>query len=116
MQPLYYLLISLFSRRYWLEWESPIHTILVLILFVVACQFFEPYMAPIALLLVFLKYYLAHTWGAVKTVSGDEDDEQQADEDDQQQDDQPDDQDDEKSKVTPLNVYSMSYRKIEMGT
>jgi len=64
---------------------------------VVACQFFEPYMAPIALLLVFLKYYVVYSWGASKLI--DEDDEQQTDEDDQQ-DDQQDDQDDEKSKVT----------------
>ncbi|XP_029343015.1 multiple C2 and transmembrane domain-containing protein isoform X2 [Acyrthosiphon pisum] len=81
--------------EYWVEWESPIHTILVLIGFVLACQFFEPYMAPIALLLVFLRYYIAHSWGASKLI--DEDDEQQTDEDDQQ-DDQQDDQDDEKAK------------------
>lgn len=53
-------------------------------------------MAPIALLLVFLRYYVAHSWGASKLI--DEDDEQQTDEDDQ--DDQQDDQDDEKAKVT----------------
>lgn len=86
------------NLRYWVEWESPMHTVLVLITFVLVCQFFEPYMAPIALLLVFLKYYVAHSWGASKT-SNDDDDEQQTDEDDQQ-DDQQDDQDDEKSKVT----------------
>jgi len=85
-----------FNSRYWVEWESPKHTIFVLVIFVVACQFFEPYMAPIALLLVFLKYYVAHSWGASKT--SDDDDEQQTDEDDQQE-DQQDDQDDEKSKV-----------------
>lgn len=84
------------NPRYWVEWESPTHTVLVLIAFVVACQFFEPYMAPIALLLVFLKYYVACSWGASKT--SDDDDEQQTDEDDQQM-DQQDDQDDDKSKV-----------------
>jgi len=52
-------------------------------------------MAPIALLLVFLKYYIAYSWGASKLI--DDDDEQQTDEDDQ--DDQQDDQDDEKVKV-----------------
>lgn len=83
-----------------MEWESPMHTILVLITFVVACQFFEPYMAPIALLLVFLKYYVSYSWEASKI--SDEDDEQQTDEDDQQE-DQQDDQDDEKSKVTLKN-------------
>lgn len=83
--------------RYWVEWESPVHTILVLIGFVVACQFFEPYMTPIALLLVFFKYYVAHAFGGSKT--SDDDEEQQTDEDDQQ-DDQQDDQDDEKTKVT----------------
>lgn len=82
--------------RYWVEWESPMHTITVLISFVIACQFFEPYMAPIALLLVFLKYYISHAWEVVKMA--DDDDEQQTDEDDQQ-DDHIDDQDDEKSKV-----------------
>lgn len=54
-------------------------------------------MAPIALLLVFLKYYVTYSWGASKI--SDDDDEQQTDEDDQQE-DQPDDLDDEKSKVT----------------
>lgn len=83
--------------RYWVEWESPLHTILVLIAFVIGCQYFQPYMAPIALLLVFLKYYVSYSWGSSK--SGEDEDEQQTDEDDQQ-DDQPDDQDDEKSKVT----------------
>lgn len=53
-------------------------------------------MAPIALLLVFLRYYIAYSWGAFKLI--DEDDEQQTDEDDQQE-DQQDDQDDEKAKV-----------------
>lgn len=62
----------------------------------IACQYFEPYMAPIALLLVFLKYYVSHFWGASKI--GDDEDEQQTDEDDQQE-DQQDDQDDEKFKV-----------------
>lgn len=79
-----------------MEWESSMHTIIVLISFVIACQFFELYMAPIALLLVFFKYYIAHSWGVVKL--SDDDDEQQTDEDDQQ-DDHIDDQDDEKSKV-----------------
>lgn len=87
-------------HRYWLEWESPVHTVIVLIAFVVACQFFEPYMAPIVLLLVFVKYYAVYVWDASRSSSGDDDDdEQQADEDDQQDDHQPDDQDDEKFKV-----------------
>ncbi|XP_025425766.1 multiple C2 and transmembrane domain-containing protein [Sipha flava] len=81
--------------EYWVEWESPTHTVLVLITFVVTCQFFEPYMAPVALLLVFLKYYVAHSWDVSKV--NEDDDEQTTDEDDQQ-DDQQDDQDDEKSK------------------
>ncbi|VVC24173.1 Hypothetical protein CINCED_3A007544 [Cinara cedri] len=81
--------------EYWVEWESPMHTILVLIAFVLACQFFEPYMAPIALLLVFLRYYVARTWGALKV--SDDDYEQQIDEDDQQE-DRDDDQEDDKSK------------------
>lgn len=58
-------------------------------------------MAPIALLLVFLKYYVAHSWGTSKT--SDDDDEQHTDEDDQQE-DQQDDQDDEKSKVMGFMV------------
>lgn len=91
---------SLGPRRYWLEWESPVHTVIVLIAFVVACQFFEPYMAPIVLLLVFVKYYAVYVWDASKSSGGDDDDnEQQTDEDDQQDDHQPDDQDDEKFKV-----------------
>jgi amino acid permease len=88
------------------EWESPTHTVLVLITFVVTCQFFEPYMAPVALLLVFLKYYVAHSWDVSKV--NEDDDEQTTDEDDQQ-DDQQDDQDDEKSKVCRhRNSYTTS--------
>lgn len=62
-------------------------------------------MAPIALLLVFLRYYVAHSWGASKLI--DEDDEQQTDEDDQQ-DDQQEDQDDDKAKVT-CTIYIIIY-------
>ncbi|XP_050443111.1 multiple C2 and transmembrane domain-containing protein isoform X2 [Adelges cooleyi] len=81
--------------EYWVEWESPLHTILVLITFVVGCQFFEPYMAPIALVLVFLKYYISYSWDSSRTCE--DDDDQQMDEDDQQEDQQYD-QDDDKTK------------------
>ncbi|KAF4518390.1 hypothetical protein B566_EDAN010482 [Ephemera danica] len=40
------------------EWESIPRSIVSLVLFIVLCYAFEPYMVPIALLLVFLKYYI----------------------------------------------------------
>ncbi|PSN44732.1 hypothetical protein C0J52_20351 [Blattella germanica] len=42
------------------EWESTPRSIIAFVLFIVLCYYFEPYMIPIALLLIFLKYYLVH--------------------------------------------------------
>jgi hypothetical protein len=40
------------------EWESTPRSIVALVTFIVLCYYFEPYMVPIALLLIFLKYYI----------------------------------------------------------
>ncbi|XP_033608246.1 multiple C2 and transmembrane domain-containing protein isoform X2 [Cryptotermes secundus] len=42
------------------EWESTPRSIVAFVMFIVLCYYFEPYMIPIALLLVFLKYYVVH--------------------------------------------------------
>jgi hypothetical protein len=44
------------------EWESTPRSIIALVTFIVLCYYFEPYMIPIALLLVFLKYYIVSTF------------------------------------------------------
>ncbi|XP_050521160.1 multiple C2 and transmembrane domain-containing protein [Daktulosphaira vitifoliae] len=79
--------------EYWAEWECPLHTIIFLIVFVIICQFFELYMAPIVLILIFLKFYFTYVWNINK--SFEDDDEQQTDDDDLDDDH---DQDDDKSK------------------
>ncbi|KAK1125389.1 hypothetical protein K0M31_005758 [Melipona bicolor] len=40
------------------EWESKMRSIIALIIFVLGCYYFEPYMFPAAALLILLKYYL----------------------------------------------------------
>ncbi|RZF41506.1 hypothetical protein LSTR_LSTR000220 [Laodelphax striatellus] len=40
------------------EWESTIQSIVSLTLFIVLCYYFEPYMIPLGMLLVFLKCYI----------------------------------------------------------
>nr|CAD7400845.1 unnamed protein product [Timema cristinae] len=74
------------------EWESTARSVVSLVLFIVVCYYFEPYMLPIALLLIFLKHYmvmsLMGTWG-----THDEDEEPVGDDDED---------DDEKDKVMSL--------------
>ncbi|XP_039277384.1 multiple C2 and transmembrane domain-containing protein isoform X3 [Nilaparvata lugens] len=40
------------------EWESTMQSIVSLVLFIVLCYYFEPYMIPLGMLLVFLKCYI----------------------------------------------------------
>ncbi|KAG7189851.1 hypothetical protein KM043_017504 [Ampulex compressa] len=40
------------------EWENKMRSIIALILFILGCYYFEPYMIPVAALLILLKYYL----------------------------------------------------------
>ncbi|XP_021928655.1 multiple C2 and transmembrane domain-containing protein 1 isoform X1 [Zootermopsis nevadensis] len=42
------------------EWESTPRSIVALVTFIVLCYYFEPYMIPIVMLLIFLKYYVVH--------------------------------------------------------
>ncbi|XP_068083885.1 multiple C2 and transmembrane domain-containing protein isoform X1 [Anabrus simplex] len=42
------------------EWESTPRSIIALILFIGLCYYFEPYMLPVAMLLIFLKYYIVN--------------------------------------------------------
>jgi len=50
------------------EWESPVRSVVALVLFVMGCLYLEPYMVPVLLLLIFLRYYvvlaLTGCWGA----------------------------------------------------
>nr|CAD7427901.1 unnamed protein product [Timema monikensis] len=75
------------------EWESTARSVVSLVLFIVVCYYFEPYMLPIALLLIFLKHYmvmsLMGTWG-----THDEDEEPVGD------DDEDDDEKDKEEKKT----------------
>ncbi|XP_043520900.1 multiple C2 and transmembrane domain-containing protein isoform X3 [Frieseomelitta varia] len=46
------------------EWESKMRSIIALIIFVLGCYYFEPYMFPAAALLILLKYYLLYEDGS----------------------------------------------------
>lgn len=48
-------LFLLIYRSCW-EWESKTRSIVALVLFIVGCYYFEPYMLPMAALLIILKY------------------------------------------------------------
>ncbi|XP_072160586.1 multiple C2 and transmembrane domain-containing protein isoform X2 [Bemisia tabaci] len=69
----------------WLEWESTIQSIIALTVFILLCYYFEPYMAPLAMILVFLKCYVVQTlmgnWSA-----NEDDDEPTGDDDDDDED------------------------------
>ena len=41
-----------------LEWERPLVTVVVFVAFVTLTYYFQPYMFPIGLLLIFLKNYI----------------------------------------------------------
>jgi len=53
----YFILLHVCYRSCF-EWESKPRSIIALVTFIVLCYYFEPYMIPIALLLIFLKYYI----------------------------------------------------------
>ncbi|XP_076171076.1 multiple C2 domain and transmembrane region protein isoform X2 [Ptiloglossa arizonensis] len=40
------------------EWESKMRSIIALVFFIFGCYYFEPYMIPVAALLILLRYYL----------------------------------------------------------
>ncbi|XP_075215611.1 multiple C2 domain and transmembrane region protein isoform X2 [Lycorma delicatula] len=40
------------------EWESTVQSLISLILFILLCYYFEPYMVPVGMLLIFLKCYI----------------------------------------------------------
>ncbi|XP_059487628.1 multiple C2 and transmembrane domain-containing protein isoform X3 [Neocloeon triangulifer] len=67
------------------EWESIPRSLLSLFLFIAICYYFEPYMVPIAMLLVFLKNYIVAslTGGCVPR---DEEEEPLGDDDDDEED------------------------------
>ncbi|XP_026675925.1 multiple C2 and transmembrane domain-containing protein-like [Diaphorina citri] len=66
------------------EWESTLKSLIAVILFIILCYYFEPYMVPIALLLIFLKGYVVQTllsshWSSDRAEdddSGDEEDDE----------------------------------------
>ncbi|XP_014281344.1 multiple C2 and transmembrane domain-containing protein isoform X3 [Halyomorpha halys] len=64
------------------EWDSTIQSTVAFVVFVLLCYYFQPYMIPVALLMIFLKCYI------VRTVAGtwhnsEEDDEPYDDEEDE---------------------------------
>ncbi|XP_063222777.1 multiple C2 and transmembrane domain-containing protein isoform X3 [Bacillus rossius redtenbacheri] len=63
------------------EWESTMRSAVALLLFILMCYYFEPYMLPVMMLLVFLKHYLVMSltgsWGVYEEEEeplGDDDD------------------------------------------
>ncbi|CAH1394093.1 unnamed protein product [Nezara viridula] len=74
--------ILLFIYRSCFEWDSTIQSTVAFVVFVLLCYYFQPFMIPVALLLIFLKCYI------VRTVAGtwhnsEEDDEPYDDEEDE---------------------------------
>ncbi|XP_067004497.1 multiple C2 and transmembrane domain-containing protein isoform X3 [Anabrus simplex] len=67
------------------EWESTPRSIIALILFIGLCYYFEPYMLPVAMLLIFLKYYIVMSLTGGWPVH--EDDEEPLGEDDDDEED-----------------------------
>ncbi|GLH08267.1 Multiple C2 and transmembrane domain-containing protein [Gryllus bimaculatus] len=67
------------------EWESTPRSIIAFILFIVLCYYFEPYMIPIALLLIFFKYYIVMSLTGTWPIH-DEDEEPLGDDDDDDED------------------------------
>ncbi|XP_014246245.1 multiple C2 and transmembrane domain-containing protein isoform X2 [Cimex lectularius] len=67
------------------EWDSTFQSIIAFVMFVLLCYYFEPYMLPAAMLLIFLKCYIVQkvtgTWG-----HNDEDDEPLGDEEEDEDD------------------------------
>lgn len=71
------------------EWESKIQSFLALLLWLVICYYFEPWMLPAVILLIFLKQYIVAILAGPSTVPWDEIAESDLD----------DDEDDDKEKV-----------------
>ncbi|KAJ4447822.1 hypothetical protein ANN_09830 [Periplaneta americana] len=66
------------------EWESTPRSIIAFVMFIVLCYYFEPYMIPIALLLIFLKYYIVLSLTGGWTVHDDEEEPLGDDDDDEE--------------------------------
>ncbi|CAD6215704.1 GSCOCG00000515001-RA-CDS [Cotesia congregata] len=52
---MYFIDLGKYIQSCW-EWESKMRSIVALVLFVLGCYYFEPYMIPVAALLIMLKY------------------------------------------------------------
>ncbi|KAJ1530562.1 hypothetical protein ONE63_005448 [Megalurothrips usitatus] len=69
------------------EWESTPRSLISLVLFIPGCYYFEPYMVPVGLLCVFLKYYIVLSLTGGWASHGDDDDmsgEEDSDDDDKE--------------------------------
>lgn len=58
-----------FSRSLW-EWESKTRSIVALILFVLGCYYFEPFMIPVTALLIMFKHCIVSTLTTNSSQSG----------------------------------------------
>lgn len=67
------------------EWESTPRSIISFVIFILLCYYFEPYMIPVALLLIFLKSYIVMSLTGSWAVH-DEDEEPLGDDDDEEDD------------------------------
>ncbi|KAL1114805.1 hypothetical protein AAG570_007629 [Ranatra chinensis] len=66
------------------EWESTFQSALALAVFSILCYYFEPYMVPLALLLIFFKCYIVKTVTGVWSLTEDEDEPFGEDDDDEE--------------------------------
>ncbi|KAG8222833.1 hypothetical protein J437_LFUL010349 [Ladona fulva] len=68
------------------EWESTPRSLIALVSFIMLCHYFEPYMIPIAMLLIFLKQYVVMTLVGSWSPHHEEEEEPSGDEDDDEED------------------------------
>ena len=79
------------------EWESTFQSFVALVLWLVLCYYFEPWMVPTAGLLIFLKQFLVRQIIGTQTVPWDEIVDSEPE----------DDEEDDKEKVMFLNIIIM---------
>lgn len=72
----------LFFYRSCFEWESTFQSFVALVFWLIICYYFEPWMLPIAGLLIFLKQYVVRKLTQPETVPWDEVADSDLDEDD----------------------------------
>ena len=90
-----------------LEWEHPIRSVIAFVAFLVITYFFQPYMFPIGLLLVFLKNYIIMSYVDVSQHAHSE-----TDDFDDLEDDDIDDKEEEKEEKKSLKARLQAIQEV----